>query len=189
MPTYLLPSALTVACRLQFLEERGLLPCLVARLQGSQHHLLAALRQAVAAAAAAQQQQGLRRRPGRPSKAPQQGQQQGAQPAPGAAQRGPGRPPQAAPSVPTLSGAVKRGVAEFCMLVGATVEEYKHYEARFEQHPAWRRLHDRAQRETAQLRALLQRLEQQVVGAGGQAPVARAASAAKGAGAAASDLR
>ncbi|KAL4425154.1 hypothetical protein ABPG77_008259 [Micractinium sp. CCAP 211/92] len=160
LPTYLLPSALTVACRLQFLEERGLLPCLVARLQGTQHHLLAALQQAVAAAAAQQQQQGLRRRPGRPSKAQQQGQGQQQQ-----QQRGPGRPPRAAPQVPTLSGAVKRGVAEFCLLVGASVEEYQRYEAAFEQHPAWQQLRDRGQRETAQLRAMLQRLEQQVVGA------------------------
>lgn len=159
-PTYLLPSAFTLACRLQFLAEQGHLAHLVPRALAQQSGAAGAAEgggnadsaAAAAAGAEAGQQQVRRRRRGQRHDA--------------AAGSG------GAPPLLTLSRVVKRTASSFCQYAALDEAAFRRFQGGFGTHPTWLALQHAGRDEAARLRGLLEQLQ-----AGGGAAAAAAAEA------------
>ncbi|PRW05949.1 serine threonine [Chlorella sorokiniana] len=182
-PTYLLPAARTLACRLQFLADLGRLHLLVrsrsAALRQWRQQAAAAVEAAAAAGGPAAvemaSKRGRRRREQQAvpnhaaaAEAPHSGQQQlEQQQGAGAALLG-SYAAGGAPPFLTLSHVVKQSVESFCSFAQLDESAFREFEAGFSSHPAWLALQQRGRAEAAHLTRVLDELQVAAAAAQGE---------------------
>jgi hypothetical protein len=167
LPTYLLPSPRSLACRLQFLADSGRLPYLVpSRVDALRRWR----RREQDAAGAAADERAARRRA---QLARLSGEERLEQPLPTwpndqaqaaiVLQAGSRRPrwdaPGQAPPFLSLSHAVKSSRDTFCRYAGLARSELEAFDAAFDAHPAWRDMQARGKAVAAEMRRVLDELE------------------------------